>query len=275
MNQKRQPKGIPVGGRYAENHHDEAGVLTAPTDPSDLAAIDARHAPRPRTSEEFAGDGYGEYLAEYRDRLSERYAEDREQTISALEDAVESGLLTKTERTGRVQYETPDIFIGRDADGGRMFVSFRAGVYERGRGTYEDPEVQGNPVRFSMMGAHYEKGRRDADSYGQNEDYLLAVVGGEKDALSREEALELHGLWSKHHLNDMNAGTAVQADIVSKMTAEERGNALVAYDNTKRKLESEGMLTDRGYTYGHDWLMRSVPADDVKRTLALLGKARA
>ena len=42
MNQKRQPKGIPIGGRYAENSHDEAGgVLTTPTDSSDLAAIDA------------------------------------------------------------------------------------------------------------------------------------------------------------------------------------------------------------------------------------------
>ena len=33
MNQKRQPAGVPVGGEFAHNEHDEAGVLTAVTPP--------------------------------------------------------------------------------------------------------------------------------------------------------------------------------------------------------------------------------------------------
>ncbi len=30
MSQSRQPKGVPVGGQYAENAHDEAGASLAP-----------------------------------------------------------------------------------------------------------------------------------------------------------------------------------------------------------------------------------------------------
>ena len=47
-NQKRQPAGVPVGGEFAHNEHDEAGALAAPSSPaldteSRLAELNAAH----------------------------------------------------------------------------------------------------------------------------------------------------------------------------------------------------------------------------------------
>lgn len=283
MNQKRQPKGIPVGGQFAMNSHDEAGALAV--DSGEPSALGATHAhdgsSRPLSEDEFSSlstGSYEEYISAYRTNLVARYEGDAQASREIIMAAVESGLMRPNRWSGSgderapVEYETGDIYIGRTKDGGRMFVQYRAQFGQNAHGSVEDPEVKVNPVRFSMTGSYIPKGDRIVRGGGQNDRELLNVVASKDTPYSEDEARELHALWNRNHLNDMNAGTTEQKKIVDSMTAEERGNALEAYDNTKKRLAEEGLLEDRGYQYGTQWLARSVNADDVQRTLDILSK---
>lgn len=283
MTQKRQPKGVPVGGQFAQNGHDEAGyTLTSEVeDARDLARSDAndRSSIRPRTQEEtgFSDEDYEGYIESYREALSDRYATDARDTEEIIDEYVASGLLKETYRRSDDaprEFTTGDIYVGRTDDGSRMFAQYTAQFPVSGRsyGAAEDPEVRVSPVRFSMSGMTIRKHSRFFDGGGQNDYQLLKVAGDKGYALDAEDARELHALWNKNHMNDMNAGTLAQKQIVDSMTEEERGNALDAYKNTRERLDSEGMLEDRGYRYGSQWLSRSVDPEDVRAVLDILSR---
>lgn len=248
-NRKRQPRGIPTGGEFAANTHDEAN---------------------------------GSMLSSEREtpaQIHERYERDAAETRAVIESYVESGLLTKAfkraDSDAPDEYSTGDIFIGRNADGDRIFVEYRAQVPtgKRPHGSMEDPSVLVDPVRFSMSGMSIEKGRREMTGGGQNSYELDRIVPSKDAALTPREAKELRALWDKNHLNDMNAGTHAQTAAVAEMPKEQRG--MDFYTNALAHLEERGILEDQGYKYGSKWLSRSVPAEDVSRTLELLAKGKA
>lgn len=250
-NQKRQPRGVPIGGQFDSNEHDEAnGSMSAA-------------------------------VAETPAEIQERYARDAEETRAVIDSYVASGFLKKTykrpDSDAPDEYETGDIFIGRNADGDRIFASYRAQVPtgKRPHGSMEDPTVLVDPVRFSMMGMSIEKGRRSMSGGGQNSYQLDRIVESKDATLTPDEAKELRALWEKNHLNDMNAGTHAQTAVIAAMTDEEKGNALEHYTNTTARLEREGLLVDGDYKYGSQWLSRSVPAEDVSRALELLSRGKA
>ena len=67
-------------------------------------------------------------------------------------------------------------------------------------------------------------------------------------------------IWDKYHLNDMKAGTKQQ-------TATLKGSGCKgwasSYSEDCHKLESLGLLYDRGYKYGSGWLYLPIEAEDL------------
>lgn len=81
---------------------------------------------------------------------------------------------------------------------------------------------------------------------------------------------KIYRFWKLYHLNDMHAGTEEQEKAVSEWKAS--GNK---YDYTAvcEYLKSIGLyevdLNGEKYKYGHSWLYREIPADDLAEIKAL------
>ena len=80
--------------------------------------------------------------------------------------------------------------------------------------------------------------------------------------------LEIHDLWKKYHLNDMNAGKEKQTAAVKDWLAQ--GNRF-DYTEVCKYLESIGLLYEDGYKYGSGWIYRAIPEQDLKRINELMG----
>jgi hypothetical protein len=87
------------------------------------------------------------------------------------------------------------------------------------------------------------------------------------------EYKEIHTLWSRHHLNDMVAGSPKQEEAV-KAWAKRREKAGKRYDYTEacEMLKKKGLLVDESYIrngkpyeYGTAWLTRDIPDEDLTR----------
>ena len=100
------------------------------------------------------------------------------------------------------------------------------------------------------------------------------------DADDLPTVLRICELWEAHHLNDMNAGSRVQQaclDAAKRQHERYSGQEGPAYPSGDHYgwandiLESCGMLVDRGYKYGHAWLVTEVPIDVVMELCELFG----
>jgi hypothetical protein len=78
---------------------------------------------------------------------------------------------------------------------------------------------------------------------------------------------ELCDLWERWHLNDLRAGTRAQMDAVSKMGKCPSSTEWFSW--VCKNLESQGLLVDRGYSFGQEWLFERIPATVVKRIKTL------
>lgn len=68
----------------------------------------------------------------------------------------------------------------------------------------------------------------------------------------------IYRLWNEHHLNDMNAGTRKQDNILRL-----EGLENAQYSHKVEALRANGLLVDNGYRYGTGWIYREIPADDL------------
>ena len=73
---------------------------------------------------------------------------------------------------------------------------------------------------------------------------------------------ELCDFWRKYHLNDLNAGTKSQSELI------ESRNKKYDYVEVCKFLEEQNMLVDRGYRYGTAWLSREFPKDELLSIIA-------
>lgn len=75
----------------------------------------------------------------------------------------------------------------------------------------------------------------------------------------------IYRLWKAHHLNDFNAGTRKQDNFLRL-----EGLENAQYIDKVRALKANDLLVDNGYTYGHGWLYREIPADDLAIIKAII-----
>jgi hypothetical protein len=74
----------------------------------------------------------------------------------------------------------------------------------------------------------------------------------------------IHMLWKNYHLNDMHAGTIEQEQAIAEWVA--NGNKY-DYNTICEHLQSIGLyeveVDGKPYKYGHGWLYRAIPEDDL------------
>lgn len=70
---------------------------------------------------------------------------------------------------------------------------------------------------------------------------------------SNESLNKLLDIWERWHLNDMNAGTRAQREVLKDIAVG------TPYKTRCDLLREAGLLEDNGYRYGSDWLHENLP----------------
>lgn len=79
----------------------------------------------------------------------------------------------------------------------------------------------------------------------------------------KDRVAEIVKIWREWHLNDMHAGTDKQEALIkSKLKNYE-------YDTACQILKENGLYEDRGYKYGHAWLLRALPQEVQEKIISL------
>ena len=122
---------------------------------------------------------------------------------------------------------------------------------------------------FTASGNVWNNLKTDIIQGGQCLDDLIKF----KELKYNKQLLLIHDLWKKYHLNNMNAGTLEQSQALEKWHKENG----TRFDYTKdvEYLKSidlyEVTLKDGSpYKYGHSWLYREIPENDLNIIKTLL-----
>lgn len=75
---------------------------------------------------------------------------------------------------------------------------------------------------------------------------------------------KFRAVWKKYHLNDMQAGTPAQTEVVERRKPEYPGYPKSHYEWALEVLKEEGLDIDNGYKYGSKWLRIDVSEDAIK-----------
>lgn len=122
-----------------------------------------------------------------------------------------------------------------------------------------------------MMGSWVRRGPRSPwreDCFGQDRGYVLSFA--KHCPPTQRAAIErLCELWAEWHLNDLQAGTDKQTEAIGLARAAGEIQDGAFYDSARAALEARGLLTDRGYTYGHKWLTKRLPQAVQREVVAL------
>jgi hypothetical protein len=111
---------------------------------------------------------------------------------------------------------------------------------EREKKNYDDlSAVKG--YYFFAVSAEVKKGKKWI-SGGQCLDHLKS---------NNPEFKKIKKMWEEYHLNDMLPGTKKQHEVL--------GGFRVGYDEALTQLAKVNMVNDRGYEYGHAWLLQIIP----------------
>jgi hypothetical protein len=175
---------------------------------------------------------------------------------------VDRGVLHPTRTmNGDRNYETGDIFVGRQDDGTKIYVNLRLEHINKER-LDQDLNPVGESWDFSMTGSR--KLGRHHNGGGQITEDLLSIT---KDSpIGKDEVKQLHDIWDDNHLNSMHAGTKAQEEKRAELI-----DSGVNPGNTYDILKDE-QYYDNGYRYGSKWLHSDVPAGIVETALDILSR---
>ena len=84
---------------------------------------------------------------------------------------------------------------------------------------------------------------------------------------NNETFITIYQLWQRNNLNDMNAGTPAQEELVRKYNRKFNN---YDYDSVCKYLKDHNLLIDNGYKYGSAWLYREISEEDLKMINKLL-----
>jgi len=141
------------------------------------------------------------------------------------------------------------------SDGSRCVVNF--GLEMRDRPSLDWRTLQNVESAYTFSA----DGEISNDSLGQNLDEIYEL---NKD---NDLFCEIYKYWKKYHLNDLQAGTQQQTEILKKCPSTD-------YDDRCKFLKEHDMYVDRGYTYGYKWLVKPIPESVVTDIKKLIVKIR-
>lgn len=156
-------------------------------------------------------------------------------------------------------------FLFRDTESGRR-IKIEINLEQREK----------RPV-FTASGEIYAKYQREPYACCQCLDQLEVTMLTDRCSIL-SDILRLHSLY---HLNNCHAGTQEQEDYLKSCSEEQRKevaekNGFSQMDSYKidcSLLKEAGLLTvwhnGTPYTYGHQWLYRAIPDDDLSKIVTL------
>jgi len=128
--------------------------------------------------------------------------------------------------------------------------------------SYLDGQTVEHPLEFSAMG-YFKCGDREMG--GQCLDTVSAWLY--ENSLDCPLLAALLPMWKKYHLNGMTAGSKRQEKAIDEW---KRAGGKYEYDAACKELKRRRLYTDgkllvdgKPYKYGHSWLFREIPADDL------------
>jgi len=124
-----------------------------------------------------------------------------------------------------------------------------------------DLEPCGTYTALSIVAdVYYPKDRKnDPSECGQCTETIREFWG------SDSKVAELCDLWNRWHLNGLRAGTRVQGEHLRENPPQPPFFPESHYEKSCKILETAGLYEDRGYKYGHRWLVEDLPKDVLKR----------
>jgi hypothetical protein len=103
---------------------------------------------------------------------------------------------------------------------------------------------------------------RSQFSFGQIPKRERRIHDRAKSPVSTEHRRLIESVWEQHHLNDVNAGCIHMADFTVPEQHDEKDD--VAYQL------KHWACPVTGYRWGHKWLVREIPADQLEQLKAIL-----
>lgn len=149
-----------------------------------------------------------------------------------------------------VEMHAHKVLMGRKEDGSRIFVDVNLNVNDRLEQTVTHDHVSKSFV-FSASGEHYPFGDYEPDCVGQMLDELLLIEEPAK-GLTLDDAKELHRLWKRWHLNDMNA----------------------ACEHHPEGAEIGAVCPVSGYGKGTAWLTEVISEEDLNKMISIIHRLR-
>lgn len=124
-----------------------------------------------------------------------------------------------------------------------------------------------NKPRFSVCGEIYNSRGTYLISGGQCLDELNTYETIRSNPLFQK----IYKWWKTYHLNDLHAGTIEQEAAIQEL---ENSGYTYSYDTACDYLKSinlyEVIVDGKPYKYGHGWLYREIPENDLKEIKELL-----
>lgn len=155
-------------------------------------------------------------------------------------------------------------------------------VFTFGKIACRNPKIKNNAVTVEVEWKPNSKGRMvfSACGYVWNNLHTDIIMGGQcLDELMEYPSLrnnatfkEIYRLWKNYHLNDMHAGTALQESAIKSHF----GDKPHGYKENCEFLKEVGLYevrhpeTGEPYQYGHGWIYKVVPPEDVQKIVDLL-----
>lgn len=122
-------------------------------------------------------------------------------------------------------------------------------------------------LEFSAVGAVWNQGMTDWTTGGQIIDSILNLA--RKSNLSSSAIFvleEINDLWKKHHLNSAHAGTEEQEKALEGFSGDYEARCNRLKELGLYEVEHEG----KPYKYGHGWIYRPIPEEDLARIWNLM-----
>lgn len=138
-------------------------------------------------------------------------------------------------------------------------VRINARLHKASKGNSKTIDLEPAPKEFYTFSVDGSIGQ---DQFGQCQDSISPLLVKHRVFLENDDIAQIMQFWHRWHLNDMNAGTRDQ----------QRFACHKDYDANCQELRKLGMYEDRGYKYGHAWLVELIPDDVVKEMKELLKK---
>lgn len=154
------------------------------------------------------------------------------------------------------------ILVGKIPSKDKVFIEVKMVEKEKKDHAQRTVDLKPAPQKYTTLSCIGE----GKDYWGQCQQHIRKDLPNIELAISKEQLLRILEVWEEWHLNDMEAGTKQQEEIVVNHYG--KGKRGYTYKDACDVLEREGLYKDRDYKYGSAWLLRILPEEIIEEVKA-------